>query len=102
MYAPVGFSWSVLILGAIVPLFRLDLKWCVLMYLINIGVVIIMAFDVSFEIFGFLIINMIFGFIYNKLYIRDLLAQGFVVQHISSGELERAAKWLGRELPVLE
>lgn len=71
---PEGFSWTVLFLGCFVPLSRADFKW----FTIMLGV------DVCFSPLSFLHIifafipNIIFAFIYNGIYIDDLLHQGYV------------------------
>jgi hypothetical protein len=59
-----GFSWTVLFFGGLVPLFRGDLKWFFIMIfsaLITLGLAWIA-----------------FPFIYNKFYIRELLEKGYV------------------------
>ena len=61
--APLGFSWTSLFFGAFVPLLRGDVKWFLL------GMVIIIA---TFGL-GLLIIP----FIYNKIYIKNLMEKGY-------------------------
>lgn len=55
----IGFSWETLFFGCLIPLFRGDWKWFFIM-LIAIGP------SAGFS-------NVIFGFIYNGIYTRDLL-----------------------------
>ncbi|EHH1260671.1 hypothetical protein J7H92_004511 [Vibrio parahaemolyticus] len=43
-----------------------------------------------------------FMFIYNKLYIKDLLGEGYKVKSIGEGTVEEAAEKLGLNLPVFE
>ncbi len=62
--APLGFSWTSLFFGAFVPLLRGDIKWFLL------GMVIIIA---TFGL-GLLIIP----FIYNKIYIKNLMEKGYI------------------------
>jgi hypothetical protein len=62
--AVMGFSWTTLFFGFFVPLFRGDLKWFVIMIICD------------FLSFG--ITNIIFSFIYNKLYIKKLLENGYM------------------------
>lgn len=61
----VGFSWTVLFFGFLVPLFRGDWKWTAIMLacsLLTVGLA-----------------NIIFAFTYNKAYTRSMLVeQGFV------------------------
>lgn len=60
---PIGFSWTVLFFGLWVPLIRGDLKWFIIMFV------------AAFFTMGFS--NIIFSFIYNNLYIKDLLVNGW-------------------------
>lgn len=66
-----GFSWTFLLFGLFVPLIRGDLKWTV----------IILALQVLVGMFTFgigsLVISFIFAFIYNKIYIKELLEKGY-------------------------
>ena len=55
--APVGFSWTVFFFGFIPALFRADWKWAAIMFLL--------------AMFTFGLSNLVFMFIYNKLYVRD-------------------------------
>lgn len=61
--AKVGFSWTVFFFGPFPALFRGDWKWFLIILLAN-------SFTAGFS-------NLVFIFIYNKLYINDLLLQGF-------------------------
>lgn len=62
--APIGFSWTTLFFGVIVPLVRGDWKWAIIM--------VIAAFLTGFlSMFAF-------PFFYNKLYYNELLKDGFV------------------------
>ena len=45
---------------------------------------------------------MFFMFIYNKLYIKDLIGAGFKAQSIASGDLSYASMKVGMEIPRLE
>lgn len=62
----VGFSWTTLFFGLFVPLFRGDWKWFLI---ILIADVLTMG-----------IANIIFCFIYNKIYINELLEKGFMAE----------------------
>ena len=59
-----GFSWTVLLFGCFVPLFRKDWKYFGIQLLFNI-----LTFGLS---------NLVFSFIYNKLYIKNLLRNGYI------------------------
>ena len=61
--APVGFSWAVLFFNFFPPLFRSDWKWAAIMAL------------AAFLSFGFS--ALVFCFAYNRLHIKDLLANGY-------------------------
>ncbi len=61
--APVGFSWTVFFFGFLPPLFRGDWKWAIVML-----IAALVTFGIS---------NLIFMFIYNKLYLKSLLEVGY-------------------------
>lgn len=62
-WVPVGFSWTTFFFGPLVALFRQDWKWgCIQLALA------IVTSGLS---------NLVFPFIYNKLYIKELLNQGW-------------------------
>ena len=73
---PVGFSWTVFFFGFFPPIFRGDWKW---------GLIILVL-----AIFTFGLANLIFMFIYNKLYIQSLLDQGYT--SIDSEEILKHAE----------
>lgn len=60
-----GFSWTMLFFGVFVPLFRGDFKWFFIILL------------VSFITGG--ISWLVFPFFYNKLYLNDLLNNGYEI-----------------------
>ena len=67
----VGFSWTVFFFGMFVPLIRGDLKWAVIMFATaSLAAVLTMGF-------GAFAPGLIFSFVYNKLYTRDLLEKGY-------------------------
>ena len=81
---PVGFSWTILFFGCFPPIFRGDWKW---------GLIIFLLAVVSFGL-----ANLVFMFIYNKLYIQSLLDQGYT--SIDSEEILKLAEAkLGRRIP---
>lgn len=63
--APIGFSWTTFFFGPFPALFRGDLKWFFIMLIVEVC---------TFWVANFII----FGAIYNKRYLVDLLSSGFV------------------------
>ena len=86
--APVGVSWTVLFFGFFPPLFRGDWKWAVIMFIIWM-----ITLGLS---------NLVFMFIYNSSYIKDLIGSGYKAQSIASGDMEFASTKLGMQIPMLE
>lgn len=67
----VGFSWTTFFFAFFPALFRGDLKWAVIMFIISFSVGI---FTLGF---GAWISGLIFSFVYNKIYIKELLEKGY-------------------------
>jgi len=86
--APVGFSWTTFFFGFFPALFRGDLKYGLIQF-----VIAVITFSFS---------NIVFAFIYNKLYIKDLIGQGYKAQSIASGDLNFASAKIGMQIPVLK
>lgn len=84
--APVGFSWTVLFFAFFPPLFRGDWKWAIIMFLLTI---------ITVGLSGLL-----FMFIYNKLYIKDLIGDEFIVKSVGMGSLDQVSQTLGINLPL--
>ena len=61
-----GFSWTMLFFGIFVPLYRGDWKWFLIILIANI--------------FTYGLASIVFAFIYNKIYINDLLEKGYKFQ----------------------
>ena len=82
--APVGFSWTVFFFAFFPTLFRGDWK-----YFFIIVICSMITFGIS---------NLVFAFIYNKLYINGLIDEGY-----TSDDTENVLKMLegkiGREIP---
>lgn len=85
--APVGFSWTVLFFGFFPPLFRSDWKWAILI----LGIALLTG--------GLSIL--VFMFIYNKLYVKDLIGAGYKAKSVADGTLDEVAEKLGLDLPRL-
>ncbi|MCY6354727.1 DUF2628 domain-containing protein [Clostridium sp. ZS2-4] len=66
-----GFSWTTFFFGFIVPLVRGDIKWALIMVTISVVVGV-----PTMGIGGF-VSGIIFSFVYNKIYIKELLVKGY-------------------------
>lgn len=79
----IGFSWTTFFFGFFVPIFRGDWKWMLIM---------LIAAPVTFGIS-----SIVFAFIYNKIYIKDLLEKGFMPMNDSDREALAAKGYLVME-----
>ena len=86
--APVGFSWTTFFFGFFPALFRGDWKWAIIMFIL--------------AMFTMGLSGLIFMFIYNKLFIQDLIGSGFKAKSIASEDKDFAAGELGMQIPRLE
>lgn len=86
--APVGFSWTVFFFGFFPPLFRGDWKWAIIMALLGL--------------FTLGLSNVVFMFIYNKLYIKELIGSGFKSQAMAKEDVELLSAKVGMQIPTLE
>ena len=86
--APVGFSWTTFFFGLFPSLFRGDYKWAIIQFLIALC-----TFGLS---------GIVFAFIYNKLYIKELIGSGFKAQSIASGNMNSVSANIGMQIPMLE
>ena len=94
--AHVGFSWTTLFLGPLVPLFRGDWKWALIMYfviqiavpttmLVSVGIAALWTsepFATSWVVFvgagiGLVLVQPVFAAIYNRRYYADLVNDGY-------------------------
>ena len=66
-----GFSWTTLLFGALVPLFRLDIKYFAIMLAANFLLTAMELYSLS------PIVTLAFAFFYNKLYAKDLYKKGY-------------------------
>lgn len=67
----IGFSWTTFFFGFFPALFRGDLKWAAIMFITAVAVG---AFTAGL---GAWVPGIIFSFIYNKIYIKELLEKGY-------------------------
>ena len=67
----VGFSWTVFFFGLFVPLFRGDLKWAAIMFF---GTILLGFATLGI---GGAVLGIVMSFVYNKIYIKDLIEKGW-------------------------
>lgn len=67
----VGFSWTTLFFTFLPALFRGDLKWAFIMFIITA------IFGVFTLGIGGWVCGIVFSFVYNKIYIKELLEKGY-------------------------
>ncbi len=83
--APVGFSWTTLFLGLFVPIYRGDWKWAIIMFLAG-------SFTLGIS-------WIVFPFIYNKLYIKELVKKGYQAKEVLDSNIEIIENKIGFKLP---
>ena len=86
--APVGFSWTIFFFSFLVPRYRGDWTWTFILLFLGA--------------FTFGLSNLVFMFVYNKIYIKGLISSGFKV---NSGEIEildEVSRKIGITIPVFE
>jgi hypothetical protein len=86
--APVGFSWTIFFFGVFPSIFRGDWRWA--------------AIQMVCAIFTMNLSSVIFMFIYNKLYIKDLIRAGYKAQSIYSDDMDATIDKIGIDIPLLE
>ncbi len=67
----VGFSWTTFFFGFFPALIRGDLKWAAIMFIISL---VLGSFTIGI---GAWISGIVFSFIYNKIYIKELIEKGY-------------------------
>ena len=91
--APVGISWTVFFFDFLPPMFRSDWKWAIIMFTIAS-----MTFGLSAGVFVF---------IYNKIYIKELINNGFRAKFVIAKKpgkritIDLISQKLGFNIPTL-
>lgn len=67
----VGFSWTTFFFGFLPALFRGDLKWAVIMLIIE---AVLGSFTLGI---GSFVTGIVFSFVYNKIFIKELIEKGY-------------------------
>lgn len=67
----VGFSWTTFFFGFLPALFRGDLKWAIIMFIIE---AVLGSFTLGI---GSFITGLVFSFVYNKIYIKEMIEKGY-------------------------
>lgn len=90
--APIGFSWTVFFFGFFVPLIRGDWIWGIVMVILfPLGWFTLIATGGAGGII-WLAIALIFANLYNNIYLKNLLNNGFIIKEISDKDLELIEK----------
>lgn len=80
----VGFSWTEMIFGFWTPVFRSDFKWAAILVLA----------EILFGSFtwggGAFLVTLIFAFFYNRVYVKDMVAQGYRPADKASADVLRS------------
>lgn len=86
--APVGFSWTTLCFGFFPALIRSDWKWGLIQ-----AAAALLTWGLSV---------LVFAFIYNRLYLNDLLDNGFQIKAINGADRLKIEQAIGRKLAETE
>lgn len=88
MTVKVGFSWTEMFFGFWTPVFRSDFKWAAVLVLV----------EILFGSFtwggGAFLVTVIFAFFYNRLYVRDMIAQGYQPADDASLNILRSYRYI--------
>lgn len=85
--APMGFSWTTFFFGPFPMLFRGSWKWFFII-LITAAITYGLA-------------NLVWIFVINKLYLKDLVKDGFRLSSVDRGSPETVDRYAGRRIPTL-
>lgn len=85
--APVGFSWTTMFFGFCPAFFRSDWKWGFIQLIL--------------ALFTFGASSLVFMFIYNKIYIKELIGDGFKAKSVENGNMDATELRIGLRLPQM-
>lgn len=85
--APIGFSWTTFFFVFFPAFIRGDWKWGVIQ-------LILALITAGFS-------GLVFMFIYNKLYIKELISKGFKAKSIEKGNIDFYSQKMGLNIPRL-
>lgn len=86
--APVGFSWTTFFFGPFPMLFRGSWKWFAILLILAL-----ITWGLS---------NLVFCFLINKFFIKDLISDGFKAKSVMTGTLDQVATRLEMSIPALD
>ncbi len=90
--APVGYSWTTFLFGCIPALLRGDWKWAAIFFISAVLISVILGPVGGWVLF------IIFGVVYNKLYVKDLVEGGYKVSGLES---QKTMQQLSAELEIV-
>lgn len=86
--APIGFSWTTFFFGPFPMLFRSSFKWFAIIFLL--------------AVFTWGLSSLVFMFIINRLYLNDLLKDGYKFKAAGRSSYDAVAAYARYPVPVLE
>lgn len=91
--AVLGFSWTTLFFGCLVPLVRGDLRWFFVMAIVFSTITpILVLFPTGLTFILYLYVMVLFAEHYNTNYIKELMERGFFPADEESKEILKKAK----------
>ena len=109
--APIGFSWTVLFFGFFPPLFRGDLKNALILFYLGLLIylsdyvradstpIITEEITTPIIIIAF-VIQLFYVFKYNKMFMKRLISQGFLVKQSPDFSIKELEEKLEMKLPT--
>ncbi len=104
----IGFCWPMLFFGVLVPVFRFHWRWALLLFLAHFVLVVIASIlfkgnsNLAIAIqMAHSLIDIPMAFYYNKIYLEDLIEEGFEAKGILKGTIDELSEKLGIEIPTV-